>query len=443
MGDIDNIDEMLAELESSSGDRDSYNYGNVDNIDDFLDQIEEEARSSHSFGGRTQSTSQTRQPAQSVTKATPASNPSRSAGQSVSRPAAPSQSRPQQSSAQNNSRPQQAQVSRPPAQASRPQQSSGGGGGAARGGKGADQLQADGYDIHHNKGKFYNYSGGKASDFRIKGTTSTRVDLAHAITLRALDDYGNPAKIDNFKDFIGCALSHKQTGDDLQCWIRDNGDCTYDLAFVPNRGGTVRMEIKLCGNPMFDIDIQVEDVGKSIWVAKPRLPAKPLETFTIDIETVDGSRPEGVAPFEVQTMGDVEGLKLINNGDGTYRFQCVPQHPGHITVQLTLHGQPIMDSPVTVPVGEGRQPLRVKQESSHVETIRDDRHMPVAHHQEEEYFDDGGEYAQEFDDGNDGHNGHDGYGDGDGGYDDDEYQPRDSTDVSNDDLNRLLDELGG
>lgn len=268
----------------------------------------------------------------------------------------------------------------------------------------------------------------------MKGTTSTRVGLSHAITLRSLDDYGNPAKIDNYKDFIGCKFTHRQSGQDVQCWIRDNGDCTYDLAFVPTTAGTIRMEIKLCGNPMFDIDIQVEDIGNSVWVARPRLPAKPLEPFIIDIETADGSRPEGVAPFEVQTMGDVEGLKLINNGDGTYKFQCMPQHPGHITIQITLHGQPINDSPVTVPVGEGRQPLRVKQESSYVETLEDNRHVPVSSRPADDYaYEEDGGYAQEFDDGPQEAQ----Y------YDDDDYQPRDSADVSNDDLNRLLDELGG
>lgn len=33
---------------------------------------------------------------------------------------------------------------------------------------------------------------------------------------------------------------------------------------------------------------------------------------------------EGVAPFDVQTMGDISDLKLVNNGDGTYYCECVP-----------------------------------------------------------------------------------------------------------------------
>jgi len=230
----------------------------------------------------------------------------------------------------------------------------------------ASAFEREGYSIHMNKGKFIAYTGGTATDFRIKGTTSTKVGYIHAITLRSFDDYGNPAKINNPRDFIGASLTHRQSGDDIQCWYRDNGDCTYDLGFFAQRPGTVRLEIKLCGNPMFDIDIQVDEKGRSLWVAKPQLPAEPNKKFVIDIVAEDGSRPEGVAPFEVQTMGDVEELKLLNNGDGTYRFTCTPQSQGFITLQIMLHGQPIKGSPVTVQVGQ-KQGFYVKQQSRGVD----------------------------------------------------------------------------
>jgi len=230
----------------------------------------------------------------------------------------------------------------------------------------ATAFEREGYSIHVNKGKFIAYTGGSASDFRIKGTTSTKVGYIHAITLRSLDDYGNPAKINNPRDFIGAILTHRQSGDDIQCWYHDNGDCTYDLAFFAQRSGIVRLEIKLCGNPMFDIDLQVDEKGRSLWVAKPQLPAEPGKRFLVDIVADDGSRPEGVAPFEVQTMGDVEDLKLLNNGDGTYRFYCTPQSNGYITLSILLHGQPIKGSPITVQVGQ-KQPMYVKQQSRGVD----------------------------------------------------------------------------
>jgi hypothetical protein len=261
-------------------------------------------------------------------------------------------------------------------------------------GAGGSELESQGFERHNNPGKWINFTGGKATDFRIKGTTSSRIGLDHTITLRALDDYGTPARIDNPREFIGCVLTHQQSGSNLQCWYRDNGNCEYDLAFCPDKPGSVRMEIKLAGNPMFDIEIQVEDLGTSLWIAKPRVPAKPKELFIIEIETVDGSRPEGVAPFEVQTVGSVENLRLINNGDGTYRFQCVPQSHGHITIQLTLHGQPIKNSPVTVQVGE-KAPMKIRQESTHVETISDTR--PPGHDQQDAYDANAEDYGNEYD----------------------------------------------
>jgi len=306
----------------------------------------------------------------------------------------------------------------------------------------AHAFEKEGYAIHMNRGKFIPFTGGAATDFRLKGTTSTKVSYIHAITLRALDDYGNPAKINNPRDFIGCTLTHRQSSDDIQCWYRDNGDCTYDLAFFAQRPGTVRMEIKLCGNPMFDIDIQVDEKGRSLWVAKPQFPAEPGKRFIIDIVAEDGSRPEGVAPFEVQSMGDVEELKLLNNGDGTYRFTCTPQSAGYMTLQIMLHGQAIKGSPVTVQVGQ-KQPMYVKQQSrgvdekqisgipttyaspvptSHTQVVQRQAaapavsvNKPAPPPSQDAYYGD----PQSF-------------------------QPRESnSNVSNDDLNALLDELGG
>jgi hypothetical protein len=267
-----------------------------------------------------------------------------------------------------------------------------------------------------------------------------------------LDDYGNPAKIDSPKDFIGINMTHHETGANVQPWIRDNGDCTYNCAFFADKSGTVRMEIKLCGNPMFDINVQVEDIGESLWCAKPIMPAMPKQLFVINIVTVDGSRPEGVAPFEVQTMGDAEQLRLVNNGDGTYKFQCVPQSNGHLTVQISLHGQPIRDSPVTVKVGDGKNQLKVKQESGPVEVISDTRTRnqsvaPASNVYEADQYGDeyqdpppvDDDYGDSAPNNNYGSNTYGGGGNTMGGT----FDTVGGDEVSNDDLAALLDELGG
>jgi hypothetical protein len=404
---------MLADLEIPANNSRSNTLDDIGNIDDFLDKIEAEARMSHNTRSNTNfqmdpyGTSSKPQPQQ--------------AKQTYSQQ--PQNRNPAPSNAGYNKPAGHQQQAKPPQHQTRPMSMAPNSTSTA---EAIQELESQGYAKHNNKGKWINYTGGKATDFRIKGTTSTRVGLSHTITLRALDDYGNPAKVDNPKDFIGCILTHTQSGAELGCWFRDNGNCEYDLAFCPDKPGSVRMEIKLASNPMFDIEIQVEEVGTSVWMAKPRLPARPKELFIIDIETVDGSRPEGVAPFQVQTVGSVENLRLINNGDGTYRFQCVPQAHGHVTIQITLHGQPIKNSPVTVSVGD-KTPIKIKQESSNVEVISDTR---PAHQKQQEY-----DYDP-YDGGND----NDNY--SGGGHQN--YHPREShADVSNEDLNRLLDELGG
>jgi hypothetical protein len=92
--------------------------------------------------------------------------------------------------------------------------------------------------------------------------------------------------------YLKLVSSHapRQTGQNIQPWLRDNGDATYDVAFFASQAGVVRMEIKICNHPMFDIDIQV-DGDTSLWVAQPRLPAEIGQSFVIDIVSADGSRP--------------------------------------------------------------------------------------------------------------------------------------------------------
>lgn len=109
----------------------------------------------------------------------------------------------------------------------------------------------------------------QAKDFRLKGTTSSCVGLVHTIVLRALDDYGNPAPISDPPEFIGVILTHQESGRDvsplnfflmycqIQPWCKDNHDCTYDITWFNAQAGTVRLQIKLAGNPMFDITITV------------------------------------------------------------------------------------------------------------------------------------------------------------------------------------------
>jgi hypothetical protein len=100
-------------------------------------------------------------------------------------------------------------------------------------------------------------------------------------------------------------------------------------------------------------------------------------------------------------------------------------------VQISLHGQPIKDSPVTVKVGDGKNPLKVKQESGPVEVISDNRGKNMAM---------GNTYdADPVDDYNDPPPGGDTYNDGIV----EDYGDGGQQDVSNDDLAAVLDELGG
>lgn len=335
---ITDIDDFLSKLEADSA-QNRQNPRVSQLIDDFDDLgIDDYSQPTYSAPVQSRPQSFAQPPAQSRGPSM-ASQPARAHQSAVAKPAPP----PQQQRPQSYAQPNQT-------------------GGAPVDHNGERLLLDEGYTRHNNKGKFVNYRG-RASDFRIKGTTSSRVGLIHVITLRALDDNCEPCAITelNPRDFIGATLTLNETGRDIQPWFKDNGDATYDIAFYAEVHGTVQLVIKLAGSPMFDIAIQVDPSGDSLWVALlQNQDVQPHDLVVVAIVTTDDSRPEGVVPFEVQTMGDVSDLKLMNNGDGTYRFQCIPQSAGHCTINITLHEQPIQNSPLTFKVGQ-EQKAFIKQ----------------------------------------------------------------------------------
>jgi len=144
-------------------------------------------------------------------------------------------------------------------------------------------------------------------------------------------------------------------------------------------------------------------------------------------------------------MGDISDLKLVNNGDGTYYCECVPHSNGHVTIQICLHGEPIKNSPLTIQVGDKQkystrqvaqpapkpqptqqqQPPRQQPSQVHQQPPRQSQQptQPVVAQRNTKTYD--------------------------RGIDDilDSYNPNSNSsnnvEVTNDDLNALLDELGG
>jgi hypothetical protein len=107
---------------------------------------------------------------------------------------------------------------------------------------------------------------------------------------------------------------------------------TLTSKLVPRLVDFLKLAHLLLSNPFLPLanpkkKTLLDEKGRSLWIARPQLPAEPNKRFLIDIVAEDGSRPEGVAPFEVQSMGDVEELKLINNGIDSFSFFPLCIHP--------------------------------------------------------------------------------------------------------------------
>jgi len=71
--------------------------------------------------------------------------------------------------------------------------------------------------------------------------------------------------------------------------------------------------------------------------------------WLIDIMRVDGARPPGNHPFQVEIQGALENFKLEDLG-GVYQVSTTPTDEGAVRVYIKLFGKDIIGSPVTMEV---------------------------------------------------------------------------------------------
>jgi uncharacterized protein (DUF2141 family) len=98
--------------------------------------------------------------------------------------------------------------------------------------------------------------------------------------------------------------------------------------------------------------MEVANAGKS-WAEGPGLvEGKTTRNNPFTIHAVDGDGkpvPHGGDPFVVGISGPSSSpADIKDNGDGTYSVNYVVDTPGDYTVDVSLHGQPIKDSPFRV-----------------------------------------------------------------------------------------------
>ncbi|XP_035216492.1 filamin-A-like isoform X2 [Stegodyphus dumicola] len=136
--------------------------------------------------------------------------------------------------------------------------------------------------------------------------------------------------------------------------IRDNGNGTYDVSYLPPPEGS-KCNVKVTyggkdipGSP-FQMKVKPAVEPKNVKLSGPglqnKVPASIPVEFTIDTREAGHAEPEVAIK-----RPDGKPLKatVVNNHDGTYKVKYVPEDVGPHKVSVKYGGQEVPNSPITV-----------------------------------------------------------------------------------------------
>eukprot|EP01113_Clastostelium_recurvatum_P018917 TRINITY_DN222_c0_g1_i3.p1 TRINITY_DN222_c0_g1~~TRINITY_DN222_c0_g1_i3.p1 ORF type:complete len:958 (+),score=357.35 TRINITY_DN222_c0_g1_i3:135-3008(+) len=199
---------------------------------------------------------------------------------------------------------------------------------------GADASQTNAYGPGLEGGQ-----KGKPAPFKIQARTKNG----------APHPYGGDPFVVNVKN--------DKTGQTAPARVKDNGDGTYDVDYTPSEGGNFHVDVTLDGQPIsggpFSVTIMDATPDQSYAKGPGLEGGQQNNPATFTIFAIDGEgRPvtKGGEPFSVNVHGP-EGetpVHVEDNGDGTYSVAYSPSAHGDYTVNVTLHGRPIKDTPKKV-----------------------------------------------------------------------------------------------
>jgi len=138
----------------------------------------------------------------------------------------------------------------------------------------------------------------------------------------------------------------------------DNHDGTYDCSYTPPKPGFYTVEVLLNNEPIHNSPFNplMEDAhAATSWAEGPGLQGgKTGKSNPITIHAVDADGKalnHGGDPFVVVIEGPESVVpSIVDNGDGTYSVDYKVATPGSYHLEISLHGQPIKDSPFDVTI---------------------------------------------------------------------------------------------
>jgi filamin len=183
----------------------------------------------------------------------------------------------------------------------------------------------------------------------------------------ALDEDGKPVS----GEPVAVTVKPKGGGDPKDVQITDNGDGTYDVAYIADKPGDYIIDTQIRGESIKDMPKQVHcypgvDASKTI-VEGPGVTGgfaeRPLPFVIKSMDKEGKPVTVGGDDYKVQVTGPDGApvpVDLKDNGDGTYNGVYTPKKPGDYKVMINVNRQkaPVGKSPYTAKVRPGASPLQ-------------------------------------------------------------------------------------
>ncbi|XP_077185790.1 filamin-A isoform X2 [Paroedura picta] len=160
-----------------------------------------------------------------------------------------------------------------------------------------------------------------------------------------------------------------ESGTQAEVHVRDNGDGTYTITYIPLCPGIYTITIKYGGQPVpnfpckLNVEAPVDTSGVKVYgpgVEGKGVFREATTEFNVDARALTKAGGPHVKTRVSNPSGNLTDTYVRDNGDGTYHVEYTPYEDGIHSVDVTYDGSPVPSSPFRVPVTEGCDPTRVR-----------------------------------------------------------------------------------
>jgi filamin len=206
-------------------------------------------------------------------------------------------------------------------------------------------------DWLENEGKRRQTPSAKNTTASGPGVEGGRAKVNNAIRITAINQYNQAVTVGGATFFVEV---NGPSGAVNAAPITDNGNGTYDTGYTPEKAGHYHVKIAFNGEDIkgsvFNVLMEGANAGNT-WADGPGLHGGKTGRdlpFTIHGVDADGNKTtDGGEPYQISISGPHGPVspRVKDNGDGTVDVSYNVDQPGDYKIAVSLHDQPIKDSP--------------------------------------------------------------------------------------------------